>query len=136
MAESKLVQLNFENNSYNVCSIIFMYSVYWALAAFWYQILLSPISSCIHFKVWFYFTWPRCFFGTKGVLAWDVITFVRLTITATSNKLILVTGNIPGKVPNKLQSVELFKVIKLTNVHVHLTLYLLIITHQPKDLSK
>ena len=27
MAESNLVQLNFENNSYSVCSIIFMYSV-------------------------------------------------------------------------------------------------------------
>ena len=26
MAESKLVQLNFENNSYSVYSIIFMYS--------------------------------------------------------------------------------------------------------------
>ena len=28
MAESKLVKLNFENNSYSVCSIVFMYSVY------------------------------------------------------------------------------------------------------------
>ena len=28
MAESKLVQLNFENNGYSVYSIIFMYSVY------------------------------------------------------------------------------------------------------------
>ena len=27
-----------------------------SLAIFWYQILLLPIFSCIHFQVWFYFT--------------------------------------------------------------------------------
>ena len=31
------------------------------MAAFWYQILLSPICSCINFQVWFYFTWPHLF---------------------------------------------------------------------------
>ena len=34
------------------------------------------------------------FFYTEGVFAWDIITFVRLTIIATRNKLILVVGNI------------------------------------------
>ena len=34
MAESKLVQLNFENGSYNVSSIVLMYSVCLALAVF------------------------------------------------------------------------------------------------------
>ena len=31
------------------------------LAVFWYQILLSPICSCIEFQVWFYFTWLQLF---------------------------------------------------------------------------
>ena len=47
------------------------------LAIFRYHILLSPICSCIHFQVWFYFTWPHLFY-TKGVFTWDIITFVRL----------------------------------------------------------
>ena len=41
----------------------------------------------------------RVFFYTKG----DIITFVKLTIAATSNILILVAGSIPGKVPNTMQ---------------------------------
>ena len=44
------------------------------LAIFWYQIFLLPICSCIHFQIWFYFTWLH-FFYTKGVVAWD-ITFI------------------------------------------------------------
>ena len=31
------------------------------LGRFWYQILLSPICLCIHFQVWFCFTWPHFF---------------------------------------------------------------------------
>ena len=31
------------------------------LAILWYQILLSPICSCNHFQVWFYFTWPHLY---------------------------------------------------------------------------
>ena len=42
-----------------------MFSMLSPLAAFWYQIL-SPISSCIHFQIWFYSP-----FHTKGVFAWD-----------------------------------------------------------------
>ena len=47
--------------------IVFIYLVHCVLATFWYQILLLLISPCIHFQVWFYFTWPHlsC---TKGVL--------------------------------------------------------------------
>ena len=37
------------------------------MAVFWYQILLSPICSCIHFQVWFYFTCMAAPFYTKGV---------------------------------------------------------------------
>ena len=40
--------------------------------SFWYQILLSPISPCIHFQVWFYFNLLQLFY-TKGVFAWDII---------------------------------------------------------------
>ena len=40
-----------------------VFSVLSPLAVFWYQILLSPVCLCIHFQVWFYFTFlhRRCF---------------------------------------------------------------------------
>ena len=53
-----------------------VFSMLSPLAIFWYQILLSPICLCIHFQLWFYFTWPH-FLYTNGVFAWDIITFVR-----------------------------------------------------------
>ena len=42
------------------------------LAISWYQIMLSPIFSCIRFQLWFYFTWPYLNY-TKGVSAWFII---------------------------------------------------------------
>ena len=45
---------------------------------------------------------------------WFHITFVRLTITATSNKLILVVEKSQGKYPKH----ELFTLIKDTNMHI------------------
>ena len=56
--------------------LIYVFNMLSSLAVFWYQILLSPIYSCIHFQVWLYLTWPHLFY-TKGVFAWDIITFVR-----------------------------------------------------------
>ena len=62
--------------SYNVSSVVLVFSM---LSLGCILILLSPICSCIHFQVWFYFTWP-CLFYTEGVFAWDIITFVRMRI--------------------------------------------------------
>ena len=57
-------------------SVVFMCSVYYAFAVFCYQILLSPLCSWVHIQVWFYFTWPHCFY-LEGVFAWDIIAYVR-----------------------------------------------------------
>ena len=50
------------------CSIN-VFSTLSPLAVFWYQILLSPVDSCIHFQVWFYFTWLHLLY-TKYNFAW------------------------------------------------------------------
>ena len=56
------------------CSIN-VFNMLSSFAVFWYQILLSPICSCIHFQVWFYFTllhlllhW-RCFCISSSYLS-------------------------------------------------------------------
>ena len=47
-----------------------------ALVVLWYQILLSPICSCIHFQAWFYFIWPHLSY-IASVFAWYIIIFAR-----------------------------------------------------------
>ena len=49
------------------------------MAIFWYQILLLPTCSCIHFQVWFYFTRPH-FVYTEGVFAWEWDTYIHTYI--------------------------------------------------------
>ena len=75
MAESKLaspIKLWKQYLAICVQYSINMFSMLSPLSVFWYQILLLPICSCIHFQAWFYFTWPHLFY-TEGVLVWDYL---------------------------------------------------------------
>ena len=57
------------------------------MAAFWYQILLSPICSCIYFQIWFYFTWLHLF--TPKVLLHEIhiYTLTSRTKSISSNQV-------------------------------------------------
>ena len=54
--------------------------------------LLSPIYSCIHLQVWFYFTWS-CLFYTEGIFGWDTNNTQNLLIIMTS---LLVAMHVSG----------------------------------------
>ena len=89
MAESTLVQLNFETKSYSVYSIIFMYLLCYSLAAFWYQVLLSPISSCIPFRLWFYLLYvATSLFYIESVCLHE-ITFTKSAMKISQNYFML-----------------------------------------------
>ena len=58
--------------------------------------LVLPIYSSIHFQVWFYFTWTHLFY-TKGVFAWDIITFVTFMHCYRSRIFDLHIASYPGR---------------------------------------
>ena len=117
MAESKLVQLNFKNNS---CSTVYVqYNVYVFSILSLDCILISDLvfaNLFMHSLSGMILLYLTHLFYTKGVLhEIRIITFVKLTTTATNNILMVVAGTIPGKVPNTLQLNCLAILIKHTN---------------------